>query len=194
MRELFRKNQILTIPNLLSLVRLLLIPIIVWLYVGKGNYYAAFGVVVLSGATDLVDGFIARRFNMISDLGKILDPAADKLTQAALFVCLASKYSFMWVLFGVFALKEIGMMIMGAIDMKKTDSVNGAQWYGKVNTAVVYGTMMLLILLPDLDPIIANAILVFDAAVMLASLTMYGHFYFKHIKENKKNTNKIKKA
>ena len=186
MRELFRKKQILTIPNLLSLVRLLLIPVIVWLYVEKGNYYGAFAVVVLSGATDLADGFIARRFNMISDLGKILDPAADKLTQAALFVCLASRYPAVWTLFLVFTVKEIGMLVMGAIDMKKTDSVNGAQWYGKVNTAVVYATMMVLIVLPELDPIIANAILFFDAAVMLASLLMYVHFYVKHIKENKK--------
>ena len=186
MRELFRKKQILTIPNLLSLVRLLLIPLIVYLYCVAENYYGALGIVVLSGATDLVDGFIARRFNMISDLGKILDPAADKLTQTALFICLTSKYPLMWVLFGIFAAKEIGMIVMGAIDMKKTESVNGAKWYGKVNTAVIYGTMMLLILLPNMDPILANAILIFNGAVMIISLALYMHFYWKHIKENKK--------
>lgn len=186
MRQLFKKNQILTIPNLLSLIRLLLIPLIVWLYYTEKNYYGAFFVVVLSGATDLVDGFIARRFNMTSDLGKILDPAADKLTQAALFVCLTTRFHFMWALFGIFAIKEIGMMIMGAIDLKKTESVNGAKWYGKVNTAAIYGTMMLLMLLPDMDPIIVNAILAFDGAVMLTSLALYVHFYWKHIKENKK--------
>lgn len=185
MRELFRKNQIFTIPNLLSTARLLLIPLIVILYL-DGNSYGAFGVIVLSGLTDLVDGFVARRFNMMSELGKLLDPAADKLTQAALFVCLASRYSLMWVLFGIFALKEIGMMIMGAIDIKKTDSVTGAKWHGKINTALVYATLMLLMLLPDLDPTVANAVLIFDAAVMITSFSLYGRFYWKHIKENKK--------
>ena len=186
MRKLFQKSQILTIPNLLSLVRLLLIPVIVWLYCVEENYYGALGVVVLSGATDLVDGFIARRFNMISDLGKILDPAADKLTQAALFICLTSKFKLMWILFGVFAVKEILMMIMGAIDMKKTDSVGGAKWYGKLNTAIVYGTIMILILFPKMDPLLANTILIVNGAVMLVSLALYAHFYWKHIKENKK--------
>ena len=185
MRELFRKNQIITIPNLLSLARLLLIPLIVMLYL-EGKNYGAFGVIVLSGITDLVDGFVARRFNMMSDFGKILDPAADKLTQAALFICLASNYSLLWMLFGIFALKEIGMMIMGAIDIKKTDSVTGAKWHGKLNTALVYATLMLLMLLPDISPTVANAILIFDAAVMVVSFSMYGHFYWKHIKENKK--------
>ena len=187
MRALFEKKQILTIPNLLSLFRLLLIPLIVWLYVSKEANYGALGVVMLSGLTDIVDGFIARRFNMISDLGKILDPVADKLTQAALFICLASRYRLMWMLFCVFAVKELAMMIIGVIDMKKTDSVNGARWYGKVNTAVVYGTIIVLLLMPELDAVIAGAVLVFDAVVMTASLLMYVHFYVKHIKENKKS-------
>ena len=185
MRELFRKNQIITIPNLLSMTRLMLIPIIVMLYL-EGNNYGAFGVIVISGITDLIDGFVARRFNMMSDFGKILDPAADKLTQAALFICLASRHSLMWVLFGIFALKEIGMMIMGAIDIKKTESITGAKWHGKINTALVYATLMLLMLLPDIDSTVANAILIFDAAVMITSFSLYGHFYWKRIKENKK--------
>ena len=187
MRALFEKKQILTIPNLLSLFRLLLIPLIVWLYVTEEASYGALGVVMLSGLTDIADGFIARRFNMISDLGKMLDPMADKLTQAALFICLASKYRLMWMLFWVFAVKELTMLIIGVIDIKKTDSVNGARWYGKVNTAVVYGTIMVLLLIPELDHTIANFIFVFDAVAMLASLLMYVRFYIDHIKENKKS-------
>ena len=92
MRRFFKKNQILTIPNLLSVVRLALIPVIVWLYSVEKNYYGAIGVIALSAATDIVDGWIARHFNMVSDFGKALDPLADKLTQAALLLCLLSKY------------------------------------------------------------------------------------------------------
>ena len=83
MKRFFEKKQILTIPNLLSVVRLALIPVIVWLYSFEQNYHAAIGVILLSAATDIVDRWIARRFNMISDFGKALDPLADKLTQAA---------------------------------------------------------------------------------------------------------------
>ena len=73
MQKIFQKNQILTIPNLLSLVRLLLIPLIVWLYVGQNHYLAAAAVIVLSGLTDIADGIIARKFHMVSDFGKILE-------------------------------------------------------------------------------------------------------------------------
>ena len=85
MHRIFSKDQVLTIPNLLSVIRLALIPLIVWLYVGKQAYSAAVIVILISGA-------ITRRFHMVSDLGKILDPIADKLTQGAVILCLAVKY------------------------------------------------------------------------------------------------------
>lgn len=95
MHRIFRKDQVLTIPNLLSVIRLALIPLIVWLYIGKQEYSAAVAVILISGATDIIDGFIARKFNMVSDLGKILDPVADKLTQATVILCLTVKYRWM---------------------------------------------------------------------------------------------------
>ena len=98
MHRIFRKDQVLTIPNLLSVIRLALIPLIVWLYIGKQEYSAAVAVILISGATDIIDGFIARKFNMVSDLGKILDPVADKLTQATVILCLTVKYR--WKDFG----------------------------------------------------------------------------------------------
>ena len=74
------KGKIITIPNLLSLFRILLIPIIVWLYCVEKKYELTILVLLISGASDIIDGFIARRFNMISDIGKALDPIVDKLT------------------------------------------------------------------------------------------------------------------
>lgn len=97
MHRIFKKDQILTIPNLLSVVRLLLIPVIVWLYCGKQEYTAAVVVILLSGITDIADGIIARKYHMVSDFGKILDPIADKLTQAAIILCLTYNYPLMWV-------------------------------------------------------------------------------------------------
>ena len=83
-----RGKEILTVPNLLSMLRLCMIPLFVWLYCAKEAFGATALVLVLSGITDIVDGFIARRFHMVSDFGKILDPIADKLTQAAMLLCL----------------------------------------------------------------------------------------------------------
>ena len=107
MHRIFSKDQVLTIPNLLSVIRLALIPLIVWLYVGKQAYSIAVIIILLSGATDIIDGAIARRFHMVSDLGKILDPVADKMTQGAVILCLALKYRWMRGLIVLFIIKEI---------------------------------------------------------------------------------------
>lgn len=182
MHRLFKKKEILTVPNLLSLFRLALIPVIVWLYSKAKLYYAAAGVIVLSGLSDIVDGFIARRFNMVSDFGKILDPVADKLTQAALLFCLLSRYKLMWALIAVFAVREIVMIIMGLVTIKKSDEVNSAQWYGKVNTVVLYSVMMLLILFPSIPDAAANVMICVSGAVIIMSLVLYARFYFKFLR------------
>ncbi|MBQ9112437.1 MAG: CDP-alcohol phosphatidyltransferase family protein [Clostridia bacterium] len=187
MHRIFKKKQILTIPNLLSLVRLALIPVIVWLYSYEKSYYAAIGVILLSGATDIVDGWIARHFNMVSDFGKILDPIADKLTQAALLICLLSRHSLMWGLIIVFAIREIAMIIMGLVSIKKSDEVNSAQWYGKLNTVVLYGVMMALILFPSIPDVVANIMITGCGVIILLSLVLYARFYIRFLR-NMKNT------
>ena len=173
MRSFFQKNQILTIPNLLSVVRIALIPLIVWLYSVEKNYYGAIAVIALSAATDIIDGFIARHFNMISDFGKALDPLADKLTQAALLLCLLSKYELMWGLTIVFVVCEITKFTLGIIIAKKHDEVNGAKWYGKANTVIIYATMMALILFPQMSEVLANILILFCAAVMITAHVLY---------------------
>lgn len=75
MHGLFKKENVLTIPNLLSLFRLLLIPVIVWLYCVRQDYRWTIVALAVSGLSDILDGIIARKFNMVSDLGKIRIPA-----------------------------------------------------------------------------------------------------------------------
>ena len=179
MHRVFKKDQILTIPNLLSVIRLAMIPLIIWLYCAEQNYTWAVIIILLSGATDIVDGFIARHFNMISDFGKILDPIADKLTQAAVIICLTVRYKWMYALIVLFAIKEAIMAILGYLAIKKKDSVNSAKWYGKANTVVLYVVMMLLILMPGMSEALANALIILCAGVMLFSLAMYIRFYLK---------------
>ena len=89
-------RKILTIPNLLSAFRLVLAGVFAAVYLHaktRQDYHIAVGILVLSGVTDCADGKIARHFHMISELGKILDPIADKLTQAVVAFCLAEHYA-----------------------------------------------------------------------------------------------------
>ena len=177
MHRLFKRDQICTIPNLLSLVRLLMIPMIIWLYCEKEDYVAAAVMIVLSGLTDIADGIIARKFHLVSDLGKILDPVADKLTQAALIFCLIAKYDWMQWLFLLFAIKEITMGISGLLVIRKKDVVNSSQWFGKLATVVLYAVMFILFLFPNTPAETANLMILICAAVLLLAFTKYLRFH-----------------
>ena len=102
------ENRILTIPNLLSAFRLLLIPLFVWLYLQEKYFYTGL-VLLISGITDISDGFIARRFHMVSNVGKVLDPVADKLTQISMLICLVTRYPLMLILVVIMIFKELFM-------------------------------------------------------------------------------------
>lgn len=177
MKELFKKEELFSIPNQLSFLRLLLIPLFVWLYTGLHNYVAALLVVAFSGLTDILDGIIARRYHMVTDLGKILDPAADKLTQLALVICLSLRYPWMWAVLVLFVVKEITMALLGWAVLRKTGTVNSSRWYGKLCTAVLYGGMGLLILLPHLPASVVSGILALCSGALLLSFVLYVRRY-----------------
>lgn len=179
MNRVLKKDQILTIPNLLSFFRLALIPLIVWLYIGKKEYNLAVLVILISGATDIADGYIARHFHMVSDFGKILDPVADKLTQGAVIVCLTIKHKLMGILVILFVVKEIIMLCFGYFTIRKKNAVNSAKWYGKANTVVLYIALMLLILFPEMSEPLANTLIIICGFTMLLSLALYTRFYIR---------------
>ncbi len=161
-------DRIFTLPNLLSFFRLLLIPVIVWLYDG-GHYWWAFGTLILSGATDVIDGWIARTFHLVSDFGKAIDPIADKLTQAAMLLCLMREH--LWLI-GVLALKEISIGILSLIARHATGKVYSAGWYGKLCTVIIYLSMgLLLIWKAPAAFVLCDALLI--AGLILLSFTMY---------------------
>lgn len=106
------KKDLKTVPNILSYIRILLVPLFAWLYLTANTdkqFYLAAVVLLASGLTDLADGFIARKFNMITDIGKVLDPAADKLTQLTVAICLCIRIPEMTLLLAVFIIKELLM-------------------------------------------------------------------------------------
>lgn len=180
-----RKDQVLTIPNMLSVFRLALIPVILWLYCKKQAYKWAVGTIVLSGVTDVIDGFIARKWNMVSDFGKILDPIADKLTQGAVLLCLTMKHKLMILLIVLFVIKEVCMLLMGYMAIRKKDSVNSAKWHGKVNTVLLYATMILLILFPGMPQWGANTLISCCIVFMMSSFASYALFYKRLLRTGK---------
>lgn len=142
----------LTVPNFLTLCRVFLIPVFAVLFY-KGYFVWAVFILFLSGLSDFLDGKIARRFNQVSELGKIFDPIADKLTQVTIAVMLFFEFrtveseamrAFSWV-FLFFLLKEGVMLIAGAVMLSKGIRPGAAEILGKIATFVFYGAMLLII-------------------------------------------------
>lgn len=168
-----KKSRVLTVPNLLSAFRLLLVPVIVWLYCGEENYPLTACALLLSGATDIADGFIARRFHMVSDLGKVLDPVADKLTQAAALACLLTRFPAVWWLLGVLMGKEIIMASMGIFVIRRTGVVHGAEWHGKLATCLIYAAIFLHIVWYYIPTAASWTLVAAGVAGILLSLVLY---------------------
>lgn len=166
------KNKILTIPNILSFFRLCLIPLIVWQYVFRQNYFIALYLLALSGLTDIADGIIARKFNMISDFGKAFDPIADKLTQIAMLFCLVTRFPNMWLPLILLIVKELFAGVTSLM-MVRRGVVLGADWHGKVTTALLYGTMLVHLAWVNILPVVSNILIGACTAMMLLSGILY---------------------
>lgn len=168
------ENKILTIPNLLSLFRLILIPVIVWLYWVRKDYFPAGVLLIVSGLTDLADGYIARRFHAVSNVGKILDPIADKLTQAAMLFCLVTRFPLMAAPFGFLVIKEVFIGTTGLLMIRKTGKVVGADFHGKVATTLLYAMMILHIFWIDIPSAISAVSILICLVSMAFTLLTYG--------------------
>ena len=162
-------DRILTLPNILSFFRLMLIPLIVYLFETE-QYWWAFGALLLSGATDVVDGWIARTFHLVSDFGKALDPVADKLTQIAVLFCLMREY---WWVLAVLIFKEVFIGVMTLIALNKTGSVYSAGWYGKLCTVVIYLSMFILILWQPIIGSVPNPTFVLIDSLLIVALVLF---------------------
>lgn len=124
------------IPNALTILRFILIPFII-IYIVKDKYIEAFIFLTISGLTDVLDGIIARKFNFITNFGKLIDPLADKTTQISILVTLALKDIIpMWILVIVF-IKEF-VMIAGASFLYGKELVVSSKWFGKLATVLFY--------------------------------------------------------
>jgi len=175
-------DRIFTLPNILSFFRLALIPAIVYTY--EQAYYGwAVGLLILSGATDVIDGWIARTFHLVSDFGKALDPFADKLTQAALLLCILPMK--LWWVVGVMAFKEVSIGILTYLTLKRTGKIFSAGWYGKLCTVVIYLSMFVLMLWRNAPTwfLVADVILI--SGLILLSFCKYFANFTRILRETK---------
>lgn len=185
------KHKIITIPNVLSFFRLLLIPVIMWLYIVKKDPVWTTVILVLSGVTDVVDGIIARKCNMISDFGKAFDPVADKLTQIAMLFCLVSRFKWMLLPLCVMVIKEVTAGILGLLVIRKTGKVEGAVWHGKATTVSLYSMMIIHLIWFNIPSVVSGILIGACTALALLSAFMYTRENAKKLlngrKENAEN-------
>lgn len=182
------RKEIFTIPNILSMIRIaLIIAVVVVFFLPFENHYLIAGIILItSGVTDILDGFIARTFNMITPLGKALDPFADKLTQFAVLICLATFNLLILIPFSILVVRDAFMFFTGVSIFKKTHETFSAKWYGKVATLYTYTLMCaMLVFKTQLDEIqwLLITLIIIDAVLIGFSFLMYA---IRNIRELKK--------
>ena len=181
MQKINWKKEICTIPNLLSLFRLTLIPVYLNLYLNAetAREYTLSAVILgISCMTDLVDGKIARKFNMISNVGKVLDPLADKLTQLSLLICLYGRSKILRFLLLIFLIKEFWQLFAMIGAMRHGKALNGALMSGKISTTVLFIGLGLIFLFPNMSQRTTNVICVICLTFLLYAFGDYILAYF----------------
>ena len=177
------KKEIFTIPNLLSLFRLILIPVYISIYLKADqpiDYVLAAAILAVSCLTDMMDGKIARKFNMHSTIGQLLDPLADKATQFSLMICLAIEYPVLWSLAFLFVVKESFQLIAMLVFYRKGKMLKGALLSGKISTTVLFLSLIVMVLLHDsITPEAVRIITCVDSLFMLIAFIHYVITYLR---------------
>lgn len=184
-----------SIPNYLSLFRILLVPAYILFFFGNGlfrdldhNMFAAGVVFFVAGLTDALDGFLARKFNWISDIGKLLDPLADKLMELSVTICLAIRFRGPFIVLACFIIvKELAMIIGAALLLSKSNVVVSSVWYGKAATIVWYILVCLLTFVPKARAELwfCDMLCIILIVIMILAFLMYIRNYSMQLKETK---------
>ncbi len=170
------RKEALNPPNLLCYLRLLLVPVFAVCYLTartQAQYYLCGGIILLCGLTDFLDGQIARRCGMVTELGKLIDPLADKLLQAAIVICLAFRIKGMVFLLALFAVKELYMGINDLLLLRKGAKLDGAMWFGKLSTAVFYVAMFVMIASPVQNRVLHVTLMLVSGFFLALSFVLY---------------------
>ena len=194
MKHYIKEN--LTVPNLLSLIRIVIIPPMAKCLL-RQNYIAAGAMLLISAISDALDGFIARKFNQITPLGKTLDPIADKLTLIALVVCINIIYPDILLFVMCLFVKEMLMLSGGAVLINFRIRPPAAKWYGKLSTVIFYTSVITLVVLKAVwgytNRTLTVTLLAVTTVFMMFSLVMYFTLFVKLVHEKRISEQKNKK-
>lgn len=170
----------MNIPNLLTLIRFLLIPVFCIIYFSgiKYSFIISMSIFFMAGITDFLDGYIARKNNLVTDIGTVLDPLADKLMTLIVLFCLAYSKIIPYWIFTLFLIKEL-VMVSGGVNLYKCKKILPANYYGKAATILFYISIGILIL----NKTIGTYLL---CITLLAALYAFIN-YFKHFLNIKRN-------
>ena len=189
------KKVLFNIPNCLCFFRILLIPLFLYVYFVadfKNRYLVAAFVLVISGISDFLDGFIARKFNMVTDFGKFIDPVADKLTQFVVAITLLFSSPLAWFLLIIIILKDLMLAIVGLYLYDYGLKITGASWWGKIATAYFYVIVIVLIGLHIPNTVISFVLIITGSVLMLLSFILYAKELRYMVKEKDKLLNEQK--
>lgn len=184
--QILRKDNF-NLPNILSFTRIIIIIPFV-LYFLNDDYLLSAAMLALSGLSDMLDGVIARKLNQVTQLGKILDPVADKLTLTAVVICMGIKFPEIFILVVILSVKDLSMLLAGSYLLKKGIEPPAAKWYGKLATVFFYVSVIIIVALKALygiaDPRISISLLTATALLMLFALFRYFLIFLRLIKAN----------
>ena len=167
----------MNLPNKLTIMRVILIPFFVFFLLSPyfpayGNYIAV-AIFIVASLTDMLDGKIARKYNLVTNFGKFMDPLADKLTHGAIALCLAFRYEAMRYLVALMLVKEGFMAVMGLINLRHGKKLDGAKWFGKVCTASLFVVLCMLVLFPGISLGAAETLIYLEIGIMAGTLLLY---------------------
>ncbi len=176
----------MNIPNALTILRLFLVPVFIITYMLSGDMstrFVAAGIFIFASLTDVLDGYIARKYNKITDFGKLADPVADKLMQLSAIGCLAFNNRIsMWIL-AVFAFKEI-VLILGGLNLLKEKFVVQSKWSGKIATVILFICVVIILVTDDTTLSKRQATIIMTAALCVTVIAFFDYIkMFIRVKE-----------
>ena len=183
-------NIIFTVPNIISFLRIIfIIPFII--FFSKKEYIIAFSFIVLSGISDCLDGFLARKLNQVSELGKMLDPVADKLTLVAVIICLGTIMPPIVPLVVALVVKDISMLLGGYYLIRKGITPPAAKWYGKLATIIFYVSVCTIVFcrafLHYENAVLVLILLSLTVVAMMFALVKYAIMFIKLLNDKEKS-------
>jgi len=176
----------MNIPNILTGLRFVMIPLYVAVFHLEGTQKIwSVLIFILASATDVLDGYIARKYNMSTRWGQLADPLADKLMQIAVILSLViSGILPIWFVFLV-AVKEI-LMIVGSAFLCIKNTFVKSNIFGKLNTVVLFLVLCAFHVLPSMSPMLATSLLVFSLLLSHSTMIQYAYYYLKQTKNEQK--------